>query len=117
MLGNNSGGSHSIAWGLTVDHVMEITALLSDGSQVVFGEVTPEQFEAEVPAAEAARGRSTGRWLASARTYADEIRARFPAQWRRVAGYNLNELIGVSVKPDSLAGGGNGRRGRSAWPG
>src|SRR5204863_10184917 len=41
-------------------------------------------------------------------TYADEIRARYPAQWRRVAGYNLNELLGVSVRPHSLAGGGNG---------
>src|SRR5512132_2600088 len=41
MLGNNSGGSHSIAYGLTVDHVIEIRALLVDGSEVVFGEVTP----------------------------------------------------------------------------
>jgi len=47
MLGNNSGGSHSIAYGLTVDHVLEVTALLADGSRVVFGELTPEQFEAK----------------------------------------------------------------------
>src|SRR5262247_1415951 len=47
MLGNNSGGSHSIAWGLTVDHVIEMTVLLADGSQVVFGEITPEAFEAK----------------------------------------------------------------------
>src|SRR5574342_214927 len=33
MLGNNSGGSHSIAYGLTVEHVIEITALLADGSR------------------------------------------------------------------------------------
>src|SRR5439155_490499 len=43
MLGNNSGGSHSIAYGLTVDHVLEITALLADGTRVVFGDVTPEE--------------------------------------------------------------------------
>ena len=30
MLGNNSGGSHSIAYGLTVEHVIEITALLAE---------------------------------------------------------------------------------------
>src|SRR5206468_2437906 len=47
MLGNNSGGSHSIAYGLTVDHVLELTALLADGSRVVFGEVTPEAFRAK----------------------------------------------------------------------
>src|SRR5438034_1376299 len=33
MLGNNSGGSHSIAYGLTVDHVIEVTALLVVGSE------------------------------------------------------------------------------------
>src|ERR1041384_5074404 len=27
MLGNNSGGSHSIAYGLTVEHVIELTAM------------------------------------------------------------------------------------------
>src|ERR671919_295367 len=46
MLGNNSGGSHSIAYGLTVDHVLEVTALLTDGTRVVFGELTPSEFEA-----------------------------------------------------------------------
>jgi FAD/FMN-containing dehydrogenase/Fe-S oxidoreductase len=107
MLGNNSGGSHSIAYGLTVDHVLEITVLLSDGSRAVFGEITPDEF--------AARCRRQGlegdiyREVARVRdTYGDEIRARYPAQWRRVAGYNLNELLGVSVRPHSLAGGGNG---------
>src|SRR5439155_1226697 len=38
--------------------------------------------------------------------YAAEVRARYPHHWRRVAGYNLNELVGVGVKPGSLAGGG-----------
>ncbi len=106
MLGNNSGGSHSIAYGLTVDHVIEITALLTDGSKVVFGEITPTEFEAKTRLhtlegaiyLEVARIRDM---------YRDEIRARYPTQWRRVAGYNLNELLGVSVRPHSLAGGGN----------
>src|SRR3990167_9199666 len=39
MIGNNSGGAHSIAYGLTVEHVIELTALLADGSRAVFGEV------------------------------------------------------------------------------
>ena len=106
MLGNNSGGSHSIAYGLTVDHVLEITVLLSDGSRAVFGEVTPGEFEARTrrPGLEGQIYREVARIRES---YADEIRARYPVQWRRVAGYNLNELLGVSVKPHSLAGGGN----------
>jgi FAD/FMN-containing dehydrogenase/Fe-S oxidoreductase len=106
MLGNNSGGSHSIAWGLTVDHVLEMTVLLSDGSRVTFGEITPEAFAAKcrLQTLEGGIYREVARLR---ETYADEIRARYPAQWRRVAGYNLNELIGVSVRPHSLAGGGN----------
>jgi FAD/FMN-containing dehydrogenase/Fe-S oxidoreductase len=108
MLGNNSGGSHSIAYGLTVDHVIEITALLTDGSTVVFGEITPTEFEAKTRL----QTLEGAIYLEVARirdTYRDEIRARYPAQWRRVAGYNLNELLGVSVRPHSLAGGGNAR--------
>ncbi len=36
MLGNNSCGLHSIVWGSVRDHVQEVKALLSDGSEVVF---------------------------------------------------------------------------------
>jgi FAD/FMN-containing dehydrogenase len=107
MMGNNSGGSHSLAYGLTVDHVLELHALLADGTEVVFGEVTPAEFEAKcrVPGLEG----QIYREVADIReTYADEIRARYPKQWRRVAGYNLNELLGIAVRPHSYAGGGNG---------
>src|SRR5437879_4629087 len=105
MLGNNSGGSHSIAYGLTVDHVLEVTALLADGTRVVFGELTPGEFEAATrrPGLEGQIYREVARIR---ETYRDEIRRRYPSQWRRVAGYNLNELLGVSVRPHSLAGGG-----------
>src|SRR5229473_1400924 len=92
MIGNNSGGSHSIAYGLTVEHVIELTALLGDGSRVVFGELTPEGFRAKMRASglegqiyrEVARLRDQ---------YAGEIRARYPKHWRRVCGYNLDELV------------------------
>jgi len=36
MLGNNSCGLHSIVWGSVRDHILEVTALLSDGSEVEF---------------------------------------------------------------------------------
>lgn len=38
MLGNNSCGLHSIVWGSARDHVLEVKAVLSDGSEVQFGE-------------------------------------------------------------------------------
>ncbi|OGK98658.1 MAG: hypothetical protein A3E31_03540 [Candidatus Rokubacteria bacterium RIFCSPHIGHO2_12_FULL_73_22] len=97
MLGNNSGGSHSIAYGLTVEHVLELTCLLADGTRVVFGEVTPEAFAAKgrLPGPEGRIYREVARLRA---TYADEIRARYPTHWRRVAGYNLNELVNGAAR-------------------
>src|SRR4029453_18222566 len=103
MLRNNSGGSHSIAYGLTVDHVIELTTILADGSRVVFGEVTPEQFAAKckAPGLEGQIYREIARIR---ETYGDEIRTRYPAHWRRVSGYNLNELVGVGLRPPRSAG-------------
>jgi FAD/FMN-containing dehydrogenase/Fe-S oxidoreductase len=92
MLGNNSGGSHSIAYGLTVEHVVELTTILADGSRVVFGEVTPDEFAAKcrVPGLEGQIYREIARVRD---TYADDIRSKYPPHWRRVMGYNLNELV------------------------
>ncbi len=107
MLGNNSGGSHSIAYGLTVDHVLEIRALLADGTEVVFGEAS----EAELQAKRGAPGLEGQIYRAVAairEEYGEEIRKRYPQHWRRVSGYNLNELVGVGIRPGSWAGGGNG---------
>ncbi len=92
MIGNNSGGAHSIAYGLTIEHVLEISTILADGTRATFGEVPPEQFRAKMQAPglegqiyrEAARIRDQHR---------GEIAARYPKHWRRVCGYNLDELI------------------------
>jgi FAD/FMN-containing dehydrogenase/Fe-S oxidoreductase len=92
MLGNNSGGSHSIAYGLTVDHVLELTTLLADGTPVVFGTLTADAFEAKCRL-DGAEGRIYREIAAIRREFADEIRARYPKHWRRVAGYNLDEAI------------------------
>ncbi len=100
MIGNNSGGAHSIAYGLTVEHVLEVTALLADGSTVVFKELTPEEArrKAEAPGLEGRIYREVARIR---ERYGDEIRRRYPAWWRRVAGYNLDEL--VKDRPLNLA--------------
>src|SRR5450631_3551837 len=44
MVGNNSCGSNSIVYGSTRDHLMEIKALLSDGSEAVFQSLDLETF-------------------------------------------------------------------------
>jgi FAD/FMN-containing dehydrogenase/Fe-S oxidoreductase len=44
MVGNNSCGSHSIIYGSTRDHTIEVKALLSDGSEVIFNDLTEYEF-------------------------------------------------------------------------
>jgi len=44
MVGNNSSGSTSIKYGVTRDKVLEIDAILSDGSTATFKEITSEEF-------------------------------------------------------------------------
>lgn len=44
MVGNNSCGSHSVVYGSTRDHTIELKVLLSDGSEAIFGPVDKETF-------------------------------------------------------------------------
>ncbi len=44
MVGNNACGSHSLVYGSTRDHTIEINAILSDGSEVMFGPLDNETF-------------------------------------------------------------------------
>ena len=45
MVGNNSSGTTSIQYGVTRDKVLEMHTILSDGSEVVFGELNSEVFQ------------------------------------------------------------------------
>jgi len=45
MVGNNACGSHSIIYGSTRDHTIELKTILSDGSEVVFGPADHTAFE------------------------------------------------------------------------
>ncbi|MFV8465845.1 FAD-binding and (Fe-S)-binding domain-containing protein [Flavobacterium sp. LB1P62] len=44
MVGNNSSGTTSIRYGVTRDKIVELKAVLSDGSSVVFEDLTSEEF-------------------------------------------------------------------------
>jgi FAD/FMN-containing dehydrogenase/Fe-S oxidoreductase len=45
MVGNNSCGSHSLIYGSTRDHTLELKTILSDGSEAVFGTVDKNTFQ------------------------------------------------------------------------
>jgi FAD/FMN-containing dehydrogenase/Fe-S oxidoreductase len=44
MVGNNSSGTTSIRYGVTRDKIKEVKAILSDGSEVVFNDLTSAEF-------------------------------------------------------------------------
>ncbi|MGI9003750.1 MAG: FAD-binding and (Fe-S)-binding domain-containing protein [Pseudonocardia sp.] len=81
MIGNNACGSHSVAWGKTVDNVHALDVLTYRGERLELGRGEP----------------ATGHVPDTLRGLADrlggDVRASFPDLTRRVSGYNLDQLL------------------------
>ncbi|WP_316814556.1 FAD-binding and (Fe-S)-binding domain-containing protein [Pedobacter nyackensis] len=96
MVGNNSCGSNSIVYKSTREHTLEINALLSDGSEVVFKPLTFDEFIAkcEGTTLEAALYRSIRTQLGDYQNQL-EIRKEFPKKSveRRNTGYAIDILL------------------------
>ena len=92
MIGNNSAGAHSLTYGKTLDHVIELTVLLSDGSEVVLKELSSDALEGKSQA-NSLEGRVHREVARLAQEHRSEILARYPKIMRRVSGYNLDEFI------------------------
>jgi FAD/FMN-containing dehydrogenase/Fe-S oxidoreductase len=91
MIGNNSAGAHSLTYGKTLDHVLDLTVLLSDGSEVVLKDLSPESLENK-RRADSPEGRIYREVARLAQEHRSEILARYPKIMRRVSGYNLDEF-------------------------
>ena len=92
MIGNNSAGAHSLTYGKTLDHVLELSVLLSDSSEVVLKDLSPESL-ADKSRLDTSEGRIYRAIARLAREHESEIRTRYPKIMRRVSGYNLDEFI------------------------
>jgi FAD/FMN-containing dehydrogenase/Fe-S oxidoreductase len=92
MIGNNSAGAHSLTYGKTLDHVLELTVLLSDGSEVVLKDLSSEGVDKKqrTGGLEGQVYREVSRLAKDNRS---EILLRYPKIMRRVSGYNLDEFI------------------------
>lgn len=89
---NNSTGAHSILYGVTADHVLEMDVLLSDGSAAHFAPLTPEQLEQHKrkPGLEGQAYRTVDE---IAHRGVETILAGTPRHWRRCGGYNLDRFV------------------------
>ena len=100
MIGNNACGARSLVYGKTVDHVLEVRALLADGTEVTFGPLDADGLATKLRAP-GGEGQIYRTVKALVEAHADEIRARYPRIMRRVGGYNLDAFIGE--RPWNLA--------------
>jgi FAD/FMN-containing dehydrogenase/Fe-S oxidoreductase len=98
MVANNSSGAHSVLYGKTIDHVLELTVALPDGSVVEFREIP----RSEIPKQGTLESACYRAVLELAALHAAEIGRRYPKILRRVSGYNLDEFTDAS-KPVNLA--------------
>ena len=100
MVGNNSSGTTSVKYGVTRDKVVELKALLSDGSEVVFKSLSPEAFQSktELDSLEGEIYRAIALEL-SPKAVQHEIQSNFPKPeiHRRNTGYAIDEIIKSSV--------------------
>ncbi len=87
MAGNNSAGSRSIRYGMMRDNVLSIAAMLADGSEQTFGEVT------DGSGVSGAQNQLVANLLALGEREKDEILRSFPKLLRRVGGYNIDALV------------------------
>jgi FAD/FMN-containing dehydrogenase/Fe-S oxidoreductase len=91
-IGNNTCGAHSVIYGKTLDHVKEVDAVLSDGSQSHFRSLEAHELETKLSAAGLESDIYRG-MRRIARDNLTEIMARYPKIMRRVSGYNVDEFL------------------------
>ena len=93
MIANNSSGAYSLRYGKTIDHVLELRVLLSDGSETTLRPMTSGAWQAKCdqPDLEGACYRVV---TELAQQHRDEIERRYPKIMRRVGGYNLDAFVG-----------------------
>ena len=91
-IGNNTCGAHSVIYGKSLDHILEVDAVLTDGSQTHFRTLEAHELEAKLSGngLEADIYRGVRR---IAQDNLEEIKTRYPNIMRRVSGYNLDEFL------------------------
>ena len=94
MTANNSCGARSIRYGKMVDNVIDVDAILADGSNMRFGKLD-EGTASQVPQRQQ---ELVSQLIELGKRESKEVAKRFPRVQRRVGGYNLDVL---SAEPSS----------------
>ena len=92
-IGNNTCGAHSVIYGKTLDHIMEVDVVLSDATRAHFQTLEPHELEIRLRG-EGLESDIYRGVLQIARENLTEIESRYPKIMRRVSGYNLDSFLG-----------------------
>lgn len=93
MIGNNSAGSQSVRYGMTIDHVLGVDVVLSDASRARFASMQPAEL-ARRAAAPTLDGAICRELPVLVDRHRDAIRTGYPRFWRQSGGYRLDRLAG-----------------------
>ena len=95
MIGNNSSGTRSIVYGKTIDHVLEVKILCSDGTILNLKRLSPPQHDklTSLNKNDNREKEIYSSFKKIIKSNSDEIEKRFPKLMRRVQGYNFDEFI------------------------
>ncbi|MGI5144257.1 FAD-binding and (Fe-S)-binding domain-containing protein [Streptomyces sp. CA-106110] len=93
MIGNNSAGSGSVRYGMTIDHVRELDVVLSDASLAHLAPVNEAERARRAQAA-TLEGDIYRQLPEILRRNSSAIAEGFPKFWRRAGGYRLDRLAG-----------------------
>lgn len=108
MVGNNSCGSHSVIYGTTRDHLLELKCVLADGSETVFKALSKDEFmdkcvgKTAVSPLEETIYQHLKELLTNPENQ-NEIKKEFPKPSikRRNTGYALDELLDTELFTDT----------------
>ncbi|MDX1417635.1 MAG: FAD-binding and (Fe-S)-binding domain-containing protein, partial [Candidatus Promineifilaceae bacterium] len=94
IVSNNSTGSHSILYGMTADHLLEMKVFLDDGSRAHFRPLETTELE-RIQAQTDREGEIYRRinYLVNLPSHQKMIAAGTPRHWRRCGGYNLDRFV------------------------
>jgi FAD/FMN-containing dehydrogenase len=91
MVGNNSAGSGSLRFGMTIDHVRSLDVVLSDGSRASFAPLDAQEVQRRA-ADDTLEGRLYRELPPLVKRSRAAIEQGFPPFWRRAGGYRLDRL-------------------------
>ena len=95
MIGNNSAGSGSVRYGMTIDHVRALEVVLSDATTTTLAPIDDGEL-ARRAGADTLEGRIHARLPGLVEEHRDAIESGFPKWWRRAGGYRLDRLAAGS---------------------